>query len=149
MNDNLHNKLAKYAEEEALSPNMTKRFIQFAEDWASTKDINFGGGYGNEWAARFRKQEEYVHADNDNIARLIKIDGDKAFDIFVKQLLKYDPSRSVKSAIAYVEKHMKLSGSETLKGRKMCAPHHGNNKKMTKAIGKLPNFTDNFRKLMK
>lgn len=149
MNDDLHEKLVKYAEEEALSPNTTKRFIQFAEDWAATKDIHFGGGYGNEWAARFRKQEEYIHADGSNVARLAKIDGDKAFDIFVKQLLKYDPSRSVKNAIAYVEKHLGLSENETLKGRNTCVTTHQITKRANKMVGTLPNFTRNFRKLVK
>jgi len=106
----LHNELLKIAKEEFLSAKDTKRFVKFAELWASEdKTVNFGYGYGNEWADRFRTQREYVKADGSNIERLIFIDGNNALDIFVKELINYDPGWKINDAIKYAERYIHKS----------------------------------------
>lgn len=65
--------LTKIANDNYLNLYQTQRFIEFAKLWkgGNEKDVD----YLSEWASRFRKNCEYVMADNETRKLLIKVDG--------------------------------------------------------------------------
>jgi len=65
--------LTKIANDNWLSLYQTQRFIEFAKIWKNGNESDMG--YLSEWASRFRKQCEYVMADNETRKLLIQVDG--------------------------------------------------------------------------
>lgn len=65
--------LTKIANENGLSLYQTQRFVEFAKLWKDGKECDIS--YLHEWASRFRKQCDYVMADDRTRAILAKVDG--------------------------------------------------------------------------
>jgi hypothetical protein len=88
------------AKEVGLNSVDTERFVKFACIWK-------GEGYANayymtEWAERFQRKDEYLSADDDRVAMLVKVDGKKAYQNYRNQLIRWygNESNSVFSRLA-------------------------------------------------
>ena len=68
--------LTRIANENYLSLYQTQRFIEFAKLWKGGKETD--RDYLSEWAKRFRKECDYIMADNETRKLLIKVDGKMA-----------------------------------------------------------------------
>lgn len=80
--------LTKIANENGLSLYQTQRFIEFVKLWknGNESDMNYLG----EWASRFRKQCDYVMADDRTRAILAKVDGRIAPYVLESQYRRLD-----------------------------------------------------------
>jgi len=80
--------LTAIANSNGLSLYQTQRFIEFAKIWKGGKESDMN--YLNEWALRFRKQCDYVMADNATRTLLAKVDGRIAPYILESQYRRID-----------------------------------------------------------
>jgi hypothetical protein len=98
--------LTKIANDNGLSLYQTQRFIEFAKLWKNGNESH--GGYLSEWASRFRKQCEYVMADNATRKLLVKVDGRLAPYVCEGQYRRLDwCDESVKDEVDNVRGMMK------------------------------------------
>lgn len=65
--------LTKIANSNGLNLYQTQRFIEFAKLWKNGREND--ESYLSEWASRFRKQCDYVMADDETRTLLAKVDG--------------------------------------------------------------------------
>lgn len=65
--------LIKIANENGLNLYQTQRFVEFSKLWKTGKESD--ESYLSEWASRFRKQCDYIMADDRTRAILAKVDG--------------------------------------------------------------------------
>ena len=80
--------LTAIANSNGLSLYQTQRFVEFAKIWKGGNESDMN--YLNEWASRFRKQCDYVMADNATRKLLAKVDGKSAPDILESQYRRID-----------------------------------------------------------
>lgn len=80
--------LTKIANENGLSLYQIQRFVEFAKLWKNGKECDTG--YLHEWASRFRKQCDYVMADDETRALLAKVDGKIAPYVLESQYRRID-----------------------------------------------------------
>ena len=80
--------LTAIANANGLSLYQTQRFIAFAQLWKGGKESHIN--YLSEWASRFRKQCDYVMADDETRKLLAKVDGKIAPDILESQYRRLD-----------------------------------------------------------
>jgi hypothetical protein len=80
--------LTKIANDNGLSLYQTQRFVEFAKLWKNGKEFDMD--YLNEWASRFRKQCDYVMADNDTRKLLAQVDGKIAPYVLESQYRRID-----------------------------------------------------------
>jgi len=80
--------LTKIANANGLSLYQTQRFVEFARLWKGGKECD--ERYLDEWASRFRKQCDYVMADNRTRAILAKVDGKIAPYVLESQYRRLD-----------------------------------------------------------
>jgi hypothetical protein len=75
--------LTKIANDNGLNLYQTQRFVEFAKLWKNGKEND--ERYLSEWASRFRKQCDYVMADDETRKLLAKVDGKIAFYVLASQ----------------------------------------------------------------
>ena len=80
--------LTKIANDNGLSLYQTQRFVEFAKLWKNGKESDMD--YLNEWASRFRKQCDYVMADDDTRKLLARVDGKIAPYVLESQYRRID-----------------------------------------------------------
>jgi hypothetical protein len=98
--------LTKIANDNGLSLYQTQRFIEFARLWKGGNESDCG--YLHEWASRFKKQCEYVMADNATRRLLVKVDGKLAAYVCEGQYRRLDwCDESVKDEVDNVRGMMK------------------------------------------
>ena len=66
-----------------LNDVQSARFCNFIKLWRDEREMDVD--YMDEWASRFRKQSEYVRADNHTRTFLVKVDGVDAIDMCKNQ----------------------------------------------------------------
>jgi hypothetical protein len=82
------NELTAISNANGLSLYQTQRFVAFAQLWKGGKESDMN--YLNEWASRFRKQCDYVMADDATRKLLAKVDGEYAPGILESQYRRLD-----------------------------------------------------------
>lgn len=80
--------LTKIANENGLNLYQTQRFVEFSKLWKNGKESD--EIYLSEWASRFRKQCDYVMADDRTRAILAKVDGKIAPYVLESQYRRLD-----------------------------------------------------------
>jgi hypothetical protein len=80
--------LTKIANDNWLSLYQTQRFVEFAKLWKNGEEKDTD--YLSEWASRFRKNCEYVMADNETRKLLIQVDGKLAPYVCESQYRRID-----------------------------------------------------------
>lgn len=146
----IRDRILESAKDYNLTSSTTDRLLKFAEIWHEMSGQTFGGGYSDDWANRFKKNKEYIHAVGDALYALIKTDGEKkALRMYTDQLVdQYNYSLDKAVLRAKTDMDAVIVKYGTLKGRKTHRLCKKSDKKPSKIIGKLPNFDANFRKLI-
>lgn len=142
------------------------RFAKFLVEWSKLrgKDWTKDAGYAGEWAERFRKGNEYIHASGDAIVALVHVDGaDEAVKRFTKQLASYNNDVPLKEIERDVKERMTISFEyvnqpvpQEFKGYKTQVRKNTTKSKndcicqsAKRMIGNIPNFDKNLKKLVK
>lgn len=146
----IRDRILESAKEYKLTPEDTERLLEFADNWNAISGQTFGGGYSDEWANRFKKNKEYIHAVGDALFALVQTDGErKAYMTYTDQLIDHYNHKPDAAALRAIQDINKVTAKYgTLKGRTTVRVCKKSVKKPSKIIGKLPNFDANFRKLI-